>query len=253
VGTNGGLTALGVRVPSELSFQRCRVVVKRSASQAVKAGRSQRDVPLPRFLPPHLPAGHEASVGASMAARNQTLTGFRYACIEDGQVQLLTGTCIDWTDKYPSRYRDACEPKREDIDGELCGVDEVRLPSFVNTQAATNGDAMCTGYYASRRCDPRERNQSELDDKRGSRSAPFGARRERQYGADDKSAIAIRHSTVPSCWSGVVTLSKRRREADCCAKLQTAAATSRHVVIAAARSTRCVWADMRWRWTLKML
>ena len=52
---------------------------------------------------------------------------------------------------------------------------------------------------------------------------------------------------------GVVTLSKRRREADCCAELQAAAATSRHVVIAAARSTRCVWADMRWRWTLKML
>jgi hypothetical protein len=51
--------------------------------------------------------------------------------------------------------------------------------------------------------------------------------------------------------AGVVTLSKRRREADCCAKLQTAAATSRHVVIAA-RSTQCVWADMRWRWTLKM-
>src|SRR5580700_10770193 len=85
--------------------------------------------------------------------------------------------------------------------GELCGVAEVRLPSFVNTQAATDGDAMCAGYYASRRCDPRERDQSELDDKRGPR-APFGARRERQYGADDKSAIAIRHSTVPSCWSG---------------------------------------------------
>ena len=54
---------------------------------------------------------------------------------------------------------------------------------------------------------------------------------------------------------GVVTLSKRRREADCCAKLQTAAATSRHVVIiAVAASTRCVWADDEMvRWTLKML
>ena len=71
-------------------------------------------------------------------------------------MQLLTGTCVDWTDKYPSRYRDACEPKREDFDGELCGVDEVRLPSFVNTQAATDGDAMCTGYYASRRCERAE-------------------------------------------------------------------------------------------------
>jgi hypothetical protein len=50
------------------------------------------------------------------------------ACFEDSQVQLLTGTCLDWADKYPSRHRDSCEPKREDIDG-----DEVRLPSFVNT------------------------------------------------------------------------------------------------------------------------
>jgi hypothetical protein len=40
---------------------------------------------------------------------------------------------------------------------------------------------------------------------------------------------------------------------DCRATLQAAATTSRHVVIAAARSTRCDWADMRWRWTLKML
>jgi hypothetical protein len=31
------------------------------------------------------------------------------ACIEDGQVQLLTGTCLYGTDKNPSRHRDACE------------------------------------------------------------------------------------------------------------------------------------------------
>ena len=85
--------------------------------------------------------------------------------------------------------------------GELCGVDEIRLRSFVNTQAATDGDAHRLLCLLAVR-DPRERNQSELDEKRGPWSAPFGARRERQYGADDKSAIAIRHSTVPSCWSG---------------------------------------------------
>ncbi len=32
-----------------------------------------------------------------------------------------------------------------------------------------------------------------------------------------------------------------------------AATASRHVVIAAARSTRCDLADVRWRWTLKVL
>jgi predicted MFS family arabinose efflux permease len=68
-------------------------------------------------------------------------------------------------------------------------------------------------------------------------------------GLGERLALAKRRDIL----GGVDTLSKRRREADCYAKLQTAAATSRHVVIAAARSTRCVWADMRWRWTLKML
>ncbi len=34
---------------------------------------------------------------------------------------------------------------------------------------------------------------------------------------------------------------------------QAAATTSRHVLIAAARSVRCVRAEVRWRWTLKVL
>src|SRR5271165_5233878 len=34
---------------------------------------------------------------------------------------------------------------------------------------------------------------------------------------------------------------------------QAAATASRHVVNAAARSTRCDLADVRWRWTLKVL
>ncbi len=42
---------------------------------------------------------------------------------------------------------------------------------------------------------------------------------------------------------------KCRRLRNC----QAAATAVRHVVIAAARSVRCVWAEMRWRWTLKVL
>jgi hypothetical protein len=34
---------------------------------------------------------------------------------------------------------------------------------------------------------------------------------------------------------------------------QAAATTSRHVLIATVRSLRCVWAELRWRWTLKVL
>ena len=42
---------------------------------------------------------------------------------------------------------------------------------------------------------------------------------------------------------------KCRRLRNC----QAAATAVRHVVIAAARSARCVWAEVRWRWTLKVL
>ena len=34
---------------------------------------------------------------------------------------------------------------------------------------------------------------------------------------------------------------------------QAVAITSRHVLIAAVRSVRYVWAEVRWRWTLKVL
>ena len=36
-------------------------------------------------------------------------------------------------------------------------------------------------------------------------------------------------------------------------KFQGAVAASRHVLIAAARKVRCVEAEVRWRWTLKVL
>src|SRR5271157_6087105 len=42
---------------------------------------------------------------------------------------------------------------------------------------------------------------------------------------------------------------KCRRLRNC----QAAATAVRHVSIAAARSVRCVWADVRWRWTLNVL
>ena len=75
-------------------------VVKRSASQAAKSGPSRRSAALPQFVTPQLsqpvekpPSGlHEIKLdGYRMAAR-----------IDNGRVQLLTRTGLDWTDKYPS-------------------------------------------------------------------------------------------------------------------------------------------------------
>jgi hypothetical protein len=52
---------------------------------------------------------------------------------------------------------------------------------------------------------------------------------------------------------GVVTLPAASARCQRLKNCQTAATAVRHVSIAAARSVRCVWAEVRWRWTLKVL
>ena len=54
-------------------------------------------------------------------------------------------------------------------------------------------------------------------------------------------------------YGGFVTLPNEEREEPSVAYSQAAATTVRHVSIAAARKPRCVWADVRCRWTLKVL
>jgi ATP-dependent DNA ligase len=57
-------------------------------------------------------------------------------------VQLLTRTGLDWTAKYPSAIAALANlnVKTAYLDGELCGVDDAGLPSFAQTQAATDGE-----------------------------------------------------------------------------------------------------------------
>jgi DNA invertase Pin-like site-specific DNA recombinase len=53
---------------------------------------------------------------------------------------------------------------------------------------------------------------------------------------------------------GACHVANRRAQEFCAwADFQAAASASRQVFIAAARNARCVRADVRWRWTLKML
>ena len=73
------------------------------------------------------------------------------ARIDHGRVQLLTRTGLDWTDKYPSAIAALANlnAKTAYIDGELCGVDDAGLPSFAQTQAATDGErGVPLVYYA---------------------------------------------------------------------------------------------------------
>ena len=118
-------------------------VVKRSASQAVKSGPSRRGIPLPRFIPPQLSQPVEKPPSGPQWLHEIKLDGFRMAArIDNGRVQLLTRTGLDWTDKYPSAIAALANVnvKAAYIDGELCGIDDAGLPSFSQTQAATDGE-----------------------------------------------------------------------------------------------------------------
>jgi ATP-dependent DNA ligase len=73
------------------------------------------------------------------------------ARIDNGRVQLLTRTGLDWTAKYPSAVAALANVnvKTAYLDGELCGVDDAGLPSFARTQAATDGErGVHLVYYA---------------------------------------------------------------------------------------------------------
>jgi ATP-dependent DNA ligase len=127
-------------------------VVKRSASQVVKAGSSRRGVPLPAFVPPQLSQPVEKPPSGPQWVHEIKLDGFRMAArVDNGRVQLLTRTGLDWTAKYPNAVAALLNVKVKTayLDGELCGVDEAGLPSFAHTQAATDGESKARlVYYA---------------------------------------------------------------------------------------------------------
>ena len=123
-------------------------VVKRSASKVSETapsrrGTSRRASPLPTFVPPQLSSQSRSRRRGHSGCMKSKLDGYRMAArIDNGRVQLLTRTGLDWTDKYPSAIAALANlnVKTAYLDGELCGVDEAGLPSFAHTQAATDGE-----------------------------------------------------------------------------------------------------------------
>jgi hypothetical protein len=94
------------------------------------------------FIPPQLSQSVEKPPSGQWLHEIK-LDGFRMAArIDHRRAQLLTRTGLDWTDKYPSGTAALTNlnVKTAYIDGELCGVDDVGLPSFAQTQAATDGE-----------------------------------------------------------------------------------------------------------------
>jgi bifunctional non-homologous end joining protein LigD len=94
----------------------------------------------PQWIPPQLTQLVETAPSGPQWLHEIKLDGFRMAArVERGQ--LLTRTGLDWSAKYPSLVTvlAAVRAKSAYLDGELCGVGDDGLPSFAETQAATDG------------------------------------------------------------------------------------------------------------------
>jgi bifunctional non-homologous end joining protein LigD len=117
-------------------------IVKRSAPQAVEAGPSHPAASLPRFVPPQLSQPVEKPPTGTQWVHEIKLDGYRMAArIDNGHVQLLTRTGLDWSAKYPNAVAAlaSLKVKTAYIDGELRGVDDAGLPSFAQTQRPRRG------------------------------------------------------------------------------------------------------------------
>jgi DNA ligase D-like protein (predicted ligase) len=118
-------------------------VVKSSIRPVMEAGQSRPGVLLPQFVSPQLSLSVETPPSGSQWVHEIKLDGYRMAArLENGRAQLLTRTGLDWTGKYPSIAEALANlnAKTAYLDGELCGVDDAGLPSFAQTQAATDGE-----------------------------------------------------------------------------------------------------------------
>jgi DNA ligase D-like protein (predicted ligase) len=122
------------------------LVRKRSSKAA------EQSSPFPRWIPPQLTQLTTAAPSGPQWLHEIKLDGFRMAArIEGGRAQLLTRTGLDWSGKYPSVIAALAKVrvKTAYLDGELCGVGDDGLPSFSQTQAASDGErGVRLVYYA---------------------------------------------------------------------------------------------------------
>ena len=133
------------RVSSTVRPRKPSNPVRRAEEKAVA-------IALPTFIRPQLSQPVEKPPSGPQWLHEIKLDGYRIAArIDNGRVQLLTRTGLDWAGKYPSAIAALANlnVKTAYIDGELCGVDETGLPTFAHTQAATDGERnVQLVYYA---------------------------------------------------------------------------------------------------------
>ncbi|RBP17661.1 bifunctional non-homologous end joining protein LigD [Roseiarcus fermentans] len=125
--------------------------VKRPAPEAMRRA-SEDEAPLPDWIAPQLCQLVDAAPSGPQWLHEIKLDGYRMAArMEGGRARLLTRTGLDWSEKYPGVVAALARvgAKRAYLDGELCGIGADGLPSFSQTQAASDGArGVSLVYYA---------------------------------------------------------------------------------------------------------
>jgi DNA ligase D-like protein (predicted ligase) len=129
-------------------------IAQRSASPAKTKRSSSREATIaspPDWIEPQLCKLVERAPSGDGWVHEIKLDGYRMAArIDRGDVQLLTRSGLDWTEKYPETAKALAKLPVTSayIDGELCGVGADGVTSFALIQSASN---TCTGalvYFA---------------------------------------------------------------------------------------------------------
>jgi DNA ligase D-like protein (predicted ligase) len=129
-------------------------LARRSASSAETKRSSSREAaitPPPDWIEPQLCKLVERAPGGDGWVHEVKFDGYRMAArIHRGDVQLLTRSGLDWTEKYPETAKALAKLPVTSayIDGELCGVGADGVTSFALIQAASDTGTGALVYFA---------------------------------------------------------------------------------------------------------
>src|SRR5579863_867362 len=101
-------------------------------------------VPTPLVIAPQLARLVDKPPAGDSWLHEIKLDGYRiHARLEEGRVQLLTRTGLDWTDRYPEIVKavSTLPAMNAYLDGELCAIGSDGITSFALLQAAAHGEA----------------------------------------------------------------------------------------------------------------
>ena len=130
-------------------------VVKRSAAEATKtsASRARQDAPspLPGWIPPQLSRPVEIAPSAPQWLHEIKLDGFRMSARIEAGAPIADADRTRLERQISERHAALAKvpAKTAYLDGELCGIGDDGLPSFSQTQAASDGErGVPLVYYA---------------------------------------------------------------------------------------------------------